>query len=392
MQSIFEISGPTAGPKAPKKWSFSSLSEWRVCPRRWWLRRAQYGSIGRYPTPVHPRAVEGELVHATLEAYVRHATRMKGSGGCTGEQAAGTFDGRRFIQNRFRTVLDTRLRDNPRVGVAWIRSRVSIDRCVNQFKLARRIADTELVRSNVATWDAGQRGESRSSGLTGVETRIDLMGPPLSARLDLVKGGRIIDVKSGMEQEEHRDQVTFYGLVFWIKTGRVPKALRLVYARSGRLVDVPVPTTAEFGRLRSEVGSEVAAAKEQIAAGQPTAEPGTNKCEFCAFRQYCPEYWTEDATRALRVPADLSTPQDSATATYWRDLEIRELETKGECADWMGTGQCVGLGRVSVAVDRSRRPTARGWRYVRILGARAKRQHDGWEITLGRRSEVFWLA
>src|SRR5207247_1291621 len=69
---LFGVHG--SWPEPPEFWSYSSLYEAEVCPRRWSLKRASYEGIwsrsGYPPRPSMP-AIVGDVVHRALDAILR---------------------------------------------------------------------------------------------------------------------------------------------------------------------------------------------------------------------------------------------------------------------------------------------------------------------------------
>ncbi len=65
--SIYRIHGPSAWPEKPGRFSFSSLAAIESCPLQWQLVHARYENLARFPARPHPAAVQGDIVHRTLD-------------------------------------------------------------------------------------------------------------------------------------------------------------------------------------------------------------------------------------------------------------------------------------------------------------------------------------
>src|SRR5438093_5414394 len=132
MHRLYSINSPTEPAAKPGHWSFSSLAEWRICPRRWWLLHSKYD--GRpYPTPLTSSALRGKLVHRALEAYSLHFQHSPNV----------AFDVRRFLRTNLDATLSAQTADNPRVNTSVLRARFSLDEAVAFFwKIAENFAPT----------------------------------------------------------------------------------------------------------------------------------------------------------------------------------------------------------------------------------------------------------
>jgi hypothetical protein len=87
LHQLYVLRPPDEPPTVPSHWSWSSLSEWRDCPRRWWLLRAKYSfaSNGRYPIRISADSLRGQIVHDALE---------------TSRTATPPFDAYRYMRRR----------------------------------------------------------------------------------------------------------------------------------------------------------------------------------------------------------------------------------------------------------------------------------------------------
>jgi hypothetical protein len=68
--SLWTVVKPSAWPEAPPWMSFSTLLGLETCPRRWALSAAEYPSVWSkrgYPRPLQPAALEGTIVHLSLQ-------------------------------------------------------------------------------------------------------------------------------------------------------------------------------------------------------------------------------------------------------------------------------------------------------------------------------------
>ncbi len=55
----------------PARFSFSALESVRACPRRFQLLRSAWGDYQTFPQRVHPKALEGQIVHDAIDRLMR---------------------------------------------------------------------------------------------------------------------------------------------------------------------------------------------------------------------------------------------------------------------------------------------------------------------------------
>jgi hypothetical protein len=215
------------------------------------------------------------------------------------------------------------------------------------------------------------------------EWQIEVDDPPLMGRIDQVRYGTLTDYKTGEADESHLEQLRFYALLWWLRYGRRPVGLRLVYPDSAAIVPVNVPSAIELERQTEELREEIREAALLIAAGG-SAIPMETTCRFCPVRQLCPEYWSSDDTLALR-----SIAGDSGFA----DVRLTQLPpgwSPGQVLTGTGIVE-VGGGELSavIVIDRSRCP-AELPSAARVLGARVVSREAGLQVRTTPLSEVFW--
>ena len=88
--SIYRLQGPSEWPMKPDSFSFSSLAAIQVCPLQWQLVHARYQGLAQFPARPNPSAVEGNIVHRTLELLFKSLA-------IAGLPAVGTIEFRREV-------------------------------------------------------------------------------------------------------------------------------------------------------------------------------------------------------------------------------------------------------------------------------------------------------
>jgi hypothetical protein len=141
-------------------------------------------------------------------------------------------------------------------------------------------------------------------------------------RIDHVKNGLLTDWKSGVRDDLHRDQITFYALAYWLTTGSRLAELAIFYTSDGTSAEYPAPEEEELLRLQEQLCEELANADRMLASTHIEARPSIENCRFCPVRQLCDEYWTTDSTKSLRLGTDPITE----SALFDVELTVEKCE------------------------------------------------------------------
>ena len=76
--TVYDLCAPTEWAEPPRFFSYSSLRSIRSCPRRWLLLNSVWGDSPKFPQRYAASAVEGRIVHESLDRLARalgHAGR-----------------------------------------------------------------------------------------------------------------------------------------------------------------------------------------------------------------------------------------------------------------------------------------------------------------------------
>jgi CRISPR/Cas system-associated exonuclease Cas4 (RecB family) len=277
-------------PVPPKQWAFTSLNNFRACPRRWYLSRCHFDKFGGpLPSRLSRAGVEGDLLHAILEEY---------------------YDGRRDLADLFR----------PRKRLLelieeWYRKNKSNHRC-DAWRLKHQISVVEIVRQ---FWRAvetcGIVGDGRDvrpgigtsdKRVGGTELWLQDAKSKLVGRCDLIRDGKLVDFKSGESHEWHRDQVLFYASLLFSQHECLVKAAEVLYLDSFERVFVAVPSNAEIATVLATYRALAAHADELIQREQYEARPVEAECKRCPVRMLCSVYCRNEAPKRIftRLPED----------------------------------------------------------------------------------------
>jgi CRISPR/Cas system-associated exonuclease Cas4 (RecB family) len=387
---FYNLAGPLVGPETPTSWSFSAITEWRACARRWWLTRARFNThAGRYPERVYPGTVEGRVLHDTLERFIGHLQAGILAGVIEYTALRGQFQVRRIIAE-CRNAIEADLKPNPRVDLPSLRSKISIDRCVNEF---RRVSGAMQASFDPAAFKRRCDGAVRGQTVSGcTEVPIRSLDPPLNGRIDWLSGREIIDFKTGERDEKHHVQLRFYALLYWLNTGNAPGSLTLIYTDPYERVPVPVPSEAELQRARVDLAAEITEITGAIASGQAIARPGEEVCRWCPAKGHCDDYWSSPATRVLRL-GDLAHEPDQAEGTsFSADVEVLALPSPDMRGGILGGAYSPDLGDVSVSLGSTCLAAGTAPSRARLLRGHLRKINQSWTIHSGPASELFWDA
>jgi len=354
MHPVFYARQPVQGAHLPSYFSFSSLRAVEICPRRWWLLHSQYLSIkGAYPQTVSEASIRGNIVHNTLECFGK-VLKAAGSPAPGSEGFLVVLRGFRprsiILQERQKEI--DALASNPRVNISLLRDSIGADACLNTFKRLFRGAygssgggNLVLQRSSTERQDLTEQPSASSTnqnprGLLSrdgpgasrevscpaflPEQSITLDQPPLTGRLDLVEtdpeGDRLTEYKTGQEKPEHEQQLRFYALLWWRRTGRLFRRSRILYADQ-EPKEFSGLDLAEVRGEETEIQQRVNAAILALQRKLPPAIPKAETCAFCPVRQLCTDYWTAPSTIPLRLSSGDGMGKDDHEVLF-RDLEI----------------------------------------------------------------------
>jgi DNA helicase-2/ATP-dependent DNA helicase PcrA len=280
----YQVLGPGAGappaqvltPASPSKaaragldrhltLSFSAVSAYRECPRRYWLRYEQ-----RLPAPPSVEGQFGTVVHDAL----RRAGRMRREGEVNPEQL------RQAYAEAWAEIEPADPRRRPALAaLGW--AQLERYHAAGGFERAPYLVE-QAFTAELETWS-----------LRGVIDRVD--APVTTGREQDGEAGsangtawRLIDYKTGTPLPAtslRRDlQLALYALGAKSALQLSPLELEIVYLQTGRSVVLPAP---------DELVQEAMAVCEEVAAGirdeRFEARPERRRCRLCPYRMACRE-------------------------------------------------------------------------------------------------------
>lgn len=379
-------------PEPPTLWSFSSLEEAALCPRRYALRRASYPDLWDrpgYPERVSEAALVGAAVHEGVEAVLRALSQA----GCTSLAEAKAVEVIRHLGgyseiathalNGQMGKLESNPRMQPRVdrlrqrtGSRLTEIRQAIQTLVSRSPLSPHRPEADTVRP------AAHRLDGRLTAGTHPEATLSAREDRFTGRIDLVavypEHTDIVDFKTGDHSERHERQVQLYGLLWLLDDVANPdrrpiRSLTLGYVDGVRAVAPP----DDWDALRSGLREEILAADDAVRKRWPPASPAAH-CWHCPVRQLCDEYW--ESTFVNRDPEAILT-----------DAAVKVLSRHGP-SSWHGT--LVPDGTTVLLRSSTEDAVFELEREVRILDLVVAKAEDfeGQVLTLTHSSEVFGLV
>ena len=299
--SIYGLQGPSAWPEPPGRFSFSSLATIDICPLQWQLVHGRYGNLQRFPARPHPAAVEGDIVHKTLDILFKSLALAGLPAFGTGEfrkEVAGV-DVRATV-DRLVAEHEARLVTHPRG--AGFRLRVGQQQLVNQVI---RLFRSEYAKAT-ATPSTPSEGRPSMAPKTlsgpqlldlvrarGALSELHLEHPsfPFVGIIDLVRtagdGIVVLDFKTGEPKQTHEAQVLVYGILWWRKTGQPPVRVEVRYPSGAKALEVD-EQALEHGER--ELGRRIEALGAALSQPLASARLGDH-CRYCDVRQFCDAYW-----------------------------------------------------------------------------------------------------
>lgn len=326
-------------PETPRIWSYSSLNEMEVCPRRWMLSRATYPDLWNrqgYPPLPATAAMFGNVVHGVVErlAGVLANAGIEVVSAGTVVSVLGDLGGWRGIVTDEIEHQLTQFGDNPRVSTDRIdRAREELLRRVSQAAdqvkvfLGRGVlaASSRPVGNDAEKPHDGTPRRLPAVPGTHFEREIRAEALRITGRVDLLiiddADVTIVDFKTGEDDATHDDQVRLYALLWRLDDVSNPDhrpatKLEIAYPSHTRSVS-PLDATASEG-LRASTFDRITAADDYTRSTIPIATPSPRGCQFCSVKHLCDVYWTS-------IPPSVS----AASPDDWLDFEGRVLAPQG---------------------------------------------------------------
>ena len=294
---IFIVGDYSISPAVPEQWSFTSLKGFEECPRRWALSRTEISCFGG-TTPQKPvrSSVEGTLLHALIERLARHTTK----------EGAEVFRPRRTLIELITEWAKTNF-GNPRIDSRVLARQVRIEEILRAFGEARLYVIQPVRRPT----NRPTPTRASTAVLEGPEIWLRDPKSKLCGRADLISTGEVVDFKSGDEQDDHTEQIAFYGALHLELTGKCPSALRLIYTRTNVVREVPVPSMRELESLLGGMRGQATSTDRQVASGNFPAKPESTKCMYCHVRGLCDAYW-----KSTEIPLNNSAADQAPLIDY----------------------------------------------------------------------------
>jgi hypothetical protein len=348
---LWMVEHPDEWPSPPGLFSFSSLREVEICPRRWALGRARYSRVwdkNGFPQSVNILALEGDVVHKSVEFIVKNLTDQ----GCTsGQKSVGLIKElggiKKIVEDRIQFVLSGH-KDNPRVDrlLEDFRNKLLSRSSVLERKAKKILRKIQLDPKNLGEVSEGHSPStsitSRRSLGCGLYPEVSLRASDLgwSGIADLIRISQdtceIMDFKTGEPKDEHKDQLRGYALLWWRDDERNPSgriADRLVLSYDKGDIEVPPLGVRDLEIEEQQLRSRIDNARSKLEQHPPGANPATENCKYCSVRPLCEEYWqwaqgeNQDPLQSYGY-VQLKLVEENGSYSWKAELEsCRELTT-----------------------------------------------------------------
>jgi len=264
----------------PTSLSPSRVEAFTNCPLQFRL-----ASIEKLPEPSSPHAVKGSLVHRALELLFGESPAARTPAAATGALAQAVTE---FL-------IDPEYVD---LGLTEQEHTEFVSDAASLVEAYFRLEDPRAIRE------------------IGLEIRLEATIGGLSLRgiidrLELDDEGELVvtDYKTGRAPFQNREQqrlggVNFYAFLCHEVLGRRPAKVRLMYLRSGEVLEA-VPSEQSVRFLTRRTAAVYQAVEKACGTGDFRPRPG-GLCKFCAFQAWCPSFGGDPARAAtearVRIP------------------------------------------------------------------------------------------
>jgi len=330
---------PQSKADLPKLMSFSTLNEIEACPRRWWLRSALYPEIWDergYPNNPTIYLLIGQILHHSIEVIVKALTA-----------ANAAIDDESFITTMrslggYPVILKTesdriikKLESNPRVKHKLKELEDSLKTRLPKLREQLQIMVSNLKFDSKGKSNGSMTNKSSAIGRqklqNGFYAEVNLIAEELNwyGKVDYLSlsddSCEITDFKTGARKPEHELQLHVYNMLWTLDKDRNPDSIpvsRLVLAYQDGEKEIAPLSSVELDNFKENIIQRTTAALDEISKVEPVAIPSLQNCSYCAVRQLCSAYWTEDTQRFLNEERSLQ-PLDQKKNNI--DIEV-ELE------------------------------------------------------------------
>lgn len=304
--TIEEVEG--TWPEPPQWFSYSSLKDAEMCPRRWALSRGTYPSIWDghgYPGRPSIASQMGDVVHAVLERIVR-ALVQAGCESAQGEDAVPIMRSLGGFTELIRAQVNTQLRElsaNPRVAKQLDWYRQSLQKAVPEMRRRAQALSVRVVLGKTRTEPTVRLTEAATARWPDgsyPERQIRSASLGFSGRIDLLTVARstvqVVDYKTGDADPGHQEQLRTYAAI-WAQRDDFdstrPRVTRLTLSYVTRDVEVAPPTEDELSSLSDDLKRRASAARTYLEQSPaPPARPSEETCRYCTVRHLCDPFWT----------------------------------------------------------------------------------------------------
>lgn len=384
----------------PEPLSYSALKTLAACARRWAYAYAEcapnpyFAPRGRMLTVASLGSIRGNVAHRALQDLLGRYVRHRGPPPDTYEiiEFWETHLGERGLAGLVRATLDVELdaaRANPRNRLLLPHLERQSPRLVDEVTRFVQERIPTVLRAAHAGSSSAQTARPAATGSPArhalgsgshAEVRVEAALADADGevrwkgQIDAVciepDGVTLVDYKTGLPEDEHREQLEIYALLFARDSVVNPTSLRatrlLLAYQSGATQSWQAPGEAALVDAERALLRRSRALLPMLQADPPVASPSPDVCASCGHRGHCDAYWARKSL--VSMPGDGVNVVDLEVVVSVRSPNGDRLE--GVTAPRQGQ---VGAS-IRLLVHEAQRAVVRQIdpaRRIRLLGVRA---------------------
>ena len=252
------------------KISFSAYRSFKECPRKYWYDKKIREIAGNIRGPYYADAEIGNVMHSAFYERMRDSSALFDPeeiwNGVVGDREM--FDGRGTPEFSSLEEYAEYLRSMDGKLLLWSDEKKYLEKISKLIDGVYRLVG--LLES-----DGFETEKWFSYNLNSIR---------LYGKLDLVRPGEIIDLKTGKRNPNDEEQMKFYSLLYYKKHNIVPRA-RLIYLMEPVSENNPEELKFEEKDLES-LEKDVISVVNEIREGVDEAHKGDH-CRYCPYRNIC---------------------------------------------------------------------------------------------------------
>lgn len=314
--SIYFLTKPDKWPEPPEVYSYSSIKNIESCLLKWQLENATYGSYEKFPQRPNPKTIEGNIIHQCLEKLFKQLAFIGSPpiGSNEFKSVLNELNLQKIITNKIEKH-NNLVEEHPRGSGFIIKTspQILLNKVIRLFR-------TEYIPTSIRPSNNNSPVNNYSNSGQLSEKNVSHPDIPFKGIIDLVKftneGTILVDFKTGREIEEHLEQLTYYALLWWRETGKLPLRVEVRYLNSMKSLEIFESNLQSF---ENKLKENIIFLNSKLKT-KPAMESLGEQCKYCQVKQFCNSYWN-------KIPI-LDISQENANKTFEGEIIISGKPTK----------------------------------------------------------------